>query len=212
MPRSIYHVKIPTPLGPPGLYEADYNVEIRPYLIGKDGGCQNATCVLKDEERAEELQKIGKKSAGRCWYCGCALVGAVQLAEGWDHSARPNSRQVDHKMSRASGGSDHLKNRVLACMRCNNTADPGKGSLNSCDYNELLLNRFYRPRYSALVFWGHVCEHVVRLCEKRETPEKFLGSLRFFKRSNVALHVFSAEAIALHLMEHAEAIVAGQKG
>lgn len=212
MPRSIYHVKIPTPLGPPGLYEADYDVEIRPYLSGQPGGCQNATCVLKDWERAEVLQKIGKKSAGRCWYCGCGLEGAVQLAEGWDYTARPNSRQVDHKVSRARGGSDHLKNLVLACMRCNNTADPGKGHLNSRDYNKVLLDRFYRPRYRNLVFWGEMCEQVVRMCEKKEAPEKFERSLRFFKRSNVALHVFSAETLAVHLMEHASAIVAGLKG
>ena len=57
---------------------------------------------------------------GRCVYCGVRVT-------------RPN-RHIDHYRSRANGGSDAVRNLVLACASCNLQ----KGALNGRAFKKLL--------------------------------------------------------------------------
>jgi len=56
------------------------------------------------------LRRLFDLAKGRCHYCDCEMT----LRRNLDTSAT-----IDHKLARASGGSNHRRNVVAACWSCN---------------------------------------------------------------------------------------------
>lgn len=62
----------------------------------------------------EEYLGIFQKTEGRCYYCRKQLAydnyGVVGARGAWE---------LDHKIPRSQGGSDHANNLIAACVGCN---------------------------------------------------------------------------------------------
>ena len=77
----------------------------------------------------EELNHIYDKTNGYCYHCGKKLAfsnyGVPGTTGAWE---------VDHSRSRASGGTDYLRNLVPSCIPCNRS----KGPLHSRQFQSYL--------------------------------------------------------------------------
>lgn len=67
----------------------------------------------------DRLRQVFEKTGGRCYYCGKRLAFENRGYEGW------GSWDVDHKVPRARGGSDNLRNLFPACWECNHAKSSG---------------------------------------------------------------------------------------
>jgi CRISPR/Cas system Type II protein with McrA/HNH and RuvC-like nuclease domain len=87
-------------------------------------------------------ERIFKKSSGKCFYCGKALV-----LNGGSH--RKDYMTCDHLIPRSKGGTAYFHNLVPCCRRCNNI----KGDTKSIEQFrfELSMDHFqkkYRIRFT----------------------------------------------------------------
>lgn len=68
----------------------------------------------------ETIQTLYKSQRGKCWWCGCELLGVYH---------------VDHRVPIAKGGQDNESNHCLACPTCNRK----KGDKMPQEFNGRLL-------------------------------------------------------------------------
>lgn len=65
--------------------------------------------------RKQVIEFLFKKFDGKCGYCGVE----VKKSEGVN-PLPDDTATIDHYIPRSQGGTDFIKNLVLACFRCNN--------------------------------------------------------------------------------------------
>jgi 5-methylcytosine-specific restriction endonuclease McrA len=71
----------------------------------------------------EIIEAVFEKTDGACRYCDKQIV-----FNNYGVYGRRGAWQVDHSVSKANGGTDHLNNLFPACIDCNQEKGPRNGA------------------------------------------------------------------------------------
>jgi 5-methylcytosine-specific restriction endonuclease McrA len=101
----------------------------------------------------EEQREVYESNDGYCYYCGKKLSWM-----NYGKNGRKGAWHIDHKRSRAYGGSDYLRNLVPACITCNLD-------------KSVIHSRSYRKHFEPATMGGLIVQAL-------GLPEGFLGASR----------------------------------
>ena len=98
---------------------------------------------------ADQLEVLWLHFASRCAYCG--------------REPRPGQKEahIDHLISAARGGPNHLSNRVLSCAQCN-----------EIEKRDLEWQKFLRGKCNDAIVFDERRRRIVQWCERQKPAEK----------------------------------------